>query len=127
VKHLLLFILLTQTALAQDVVYLDKGQAAPQAGYLFAPRKEKEVRLKLEELDYCDKSKELLRTLNGEYKNKDNLLEQRLDLRNKEIDNLSKQVAEQNNNKFLLNFGFFSLGIAVTTAVVYGVSRALGK
>lgn len=126
-KYLILFILSTQLAFAQDVSYLEKGSPAPYTGYLFSPQKEREIRLTTETLKYCDKSKEMALSILQDYETKDKITADRMNLRDQQIDSLSKRLVDAKDDSFLSKAGFFILGALVTGGIAYGLTRTLGK
>lgn len=126
-RYILVLILSLQAAFAQDVAYLPKGTPTPYEGYLFSPLKEREVRLTGETLKYCDKSKELMISLLQDIESKDKILNDRLNLRDVQIDNLSKRLIEAKDDSFLSKTGFFILGAIITGGIAFGVSKSLGR
>lgn len=118
-KKLSLLVLLafSTQVLAQDAVPLKKGEYAPFSGVLFTNEKANELRLtdlKLQE------SQEVIKLLDE----RSRLQEQRLELRDKQIDSLSKRVVENSDSAFLTKLGMFILGALVTTGIAIGVNRA---
>jgi len=110
--------LITQksNACSQKVSYLKIGEAAPCSGYLFSPKKELEVRIKVDSYD-------LLLEANGK--------------RNELIKNLDNQILVYQSNNVLLveklnqqqarNFWektlYFSLGAFITGYIATNVGR----
>ena len=118
-KKLSVLVLITFSlqAFAQDAIPLKKGEYAPFSGVLFTNEKANELRLtdlKLQE------SQEVISLLTEKGK----LQEQRLELRDKQIDALSKRVVDNGDSAFLTKLGMFILGALVTTGIAIGVNRA---
>lgn len=122
--YLLTFLLISSTSIACDPVkYLEKGSPAPCTGYLFTPEKEKEVRLKVVELEY-EKELNISKSKQIElYKQELQFSDERLKLWNTEALSLNKELVKRQNNDFLKSALFFLLGAAVTTGITYAVNK----
>jgi len=115
---LALILCITSTAFADKSTYLDQGSITPYDGFLLDRDKASKVRLLDIDLQEAIKTKEYLQ--------KDNdLYIQRLENVSKENDKLATQLTESRDTSFWSKIGFFLIGSAVTTAIVYGTSRAI--
>lgn len=123
-KALILLLILSNTCFA-DVKFLNKGEPAPFEGFLFDRKAEMNLRLTEEKLEFCDKSKEILNSLNKNQEDRYNIMTDRLKIRDQQIDTLAKRVVESRESFWVTNIGFFILGALVTTGVAYGVSRTI--
>lgn len=123
IKSVFCILLVCSNALADDVVYLNKGTAAPNDGYLFTPAKATEVRNKA--LTFDD-----IKSQNTSYQHSINLYIDNENIYQKQIDLLTTQ-----NNK-LVNaeqtavsmstyekIGWFTLGI-IGTGLAFEAAKA---
>lgn len=115
-KYLIVFLILINTSYAQEVKTLKMGDLAPFDGVLFSYKKELELRQ--QKLDY-DRALEL----NGLYKEKIDIQQQRIKDRDEELKLLSEKA--KNNDSFLKIVGAFMLGSVITTGIAYGVSKSI--
>lgn len=116
-KKMLLFLLIPSLLLADDSVkYLNKDDKAPFDGYLFSREAERQLRLTDLELK---QSKDIIKL----YEQKSTIQEKQIELRDKELDVLSKRVIEQKDDSFFGKIGFFVLGVAATSAIAFGITR----
>lgn len=104
-------------ALSDEVIHLDKDQKAPYEGFLFDREKAEKVRILDIGLKSQVKINSILTDENGIY-------EERLTNLREQNSNLSKSLIEERSSSIWSKLGFFILGAAVTTGVVYGVSKA---
>ena len=116
IYKILLAVLITIPGYAcdQDVTYLEKGKAAPCDGFLFSPKKEKEVRYQVETFKYVED----FTNTQGEM----------IDIMDKRITNLqehntmlSKELNRREKTKFLRQTFYFALGVLVTGAIAKNV------
>jgi hypothetical protein len=121
----LVLILLTSTAsfACDPVKYVEKGQPAPCTGYVFTPDKEKEVRLKVVELDFYKDLVTLKERQLVAIKEENDIITKRYDLWKKESDSLSRDLSKERSNNFWRTSLYFVLGAAVTTGITYAVRR----
>lgn len=124
-KKLLVFLLILSNTCFADVKFLNKGDVAPFEGFLFDRKAEMNLRLTEEKLEFCDKSKDILNSLNKDQEDRYNIMTDRLKIRDQQIDTLAKRVVESRESFWVTNIGFFILGALVTTGVAYGVSRTI--
>lgn len=116
-KYLLIIALfINPLARADQVQAINKGEPAPFQGFIMD--RERADAIRNNDLDKQYTGKE-----NGYLKKDNELLNQRVNLAQTQIDSLSKQVVEGKDN-FWTKAGFFILGAAVTTGLAFGVSRA---
>lgn len=107
----------------QDVVSLNLGDKAPFTGYLFDKSKEQQLRLDEQNLNYYKSLSESLSNINKAQEDNLSKMEDRISIRDHEIDNLSKRASE-NDNSLFTKAGFFILGCLVTGFVSYGVYKS---
>lgn len=115
-KFLILLLLVSNSVQALEVKFLEKGQEAPYAGFLFEPKAESRCRLLDQELDYN-------KQINASLTNMNNLYEQNATVMQNRILNLQQQV-NNNENTLFSKTGFFILGVATTILVAFATSRA---
>lgn len=108
-------------AYAEDVIYLDKGKAAPYDGYLFTPEKAKDTRLQLIEGDYNkDLVKSLTKTIDL-YQSNEEISNKKVDLL---LDQNDKLAVQLNSSRQVSNWekvGYFLGGIIITGLAIKGV------
>ena len=115
-RFLMLSLLLSLSVRAEDTFPINKGEASPVDGIVMTTDKARS--LKNELLD-----KDMLVKQVGIYKLNEELLNNQVALWRTQSDSLSKQLTDEKYS-FWSNTGFFLLGVAVTTGLAYGVSRA---
>jgi myo-inositol-1-phosphate synthase len=120
----LIGLLLVNQVLAQDVVYLKKGEVTPYEGYLFSQAKESEVRLKLLDADVYKQLDASNQRIIGYHVQEKALLQQQANLWHTQADSLSKQLVNAEDRSFWRNTLFFLAGALITTGIAYGVTRA---
>lgn len=126
INSLLALSLFFNSVVAQaEIKYLEKGNVAPYTGYLFTPDHEKRYRLIDQELEYYKKTSQLNEDLNKLFESKVKVMDDRILIRDQQIDTLSKRLTESKEGEFFTKLGFFILGALVTTGVAFGVSRAI--
>lgn len=123
-KYLFLVLLLIHPSYAQ-VQYVEKGQPAPYEGFLFTREAEHKARLSNEELKYVSKVLEFQKNLEEVQTKQLSTLNERLLIRDQQIDSMAKTISESKETPWFSYIGFFLLGSLVTTGVVYGVSKAI--
>lgn len=113
-KYLLpLFLMISLTANAncdKPVTSLKEGDKAPCQGYLFTEQKELEVRYKIETYD----------TMSNLVKKQDemiNILTQRIDNNQKQIDVYDQKLQNQASSEFYQKLIYFGLGVLTTTII----------
>lgn len=116
-KKLLLILIISSHALADDAVYLEKGQAAPFQGYLISEEKAEKIRLMDIDLKLQNRANELLTQENT-------LLRENINYSREHVKDLNKQLVESRSS-FFGKFGVFLLGAATATLITYGTARAL--
>jgi len=94
---------------------LRKDEVAPYNGYLFTPQKEQEVRT-------INESYGVLKNLVKEQDAQISLLNERIGVKDEQLDKAIEQVGKSDN--ILTKIGFFVLGAVLTTGMVYGVKKA---
>lgn len=105
--------LLTQICLAEEkVVYLKKAQPSPYEGFLFTPDKTKELRYKMELLDF-EKTKNIHLTQINK------LQKSAIQEQGEEINQLKSK------DTTLIKIGMFLLGVATTTLLVVGIQKTV--
>lgn len=116
--------LIVNTAMACDPVkQIDKGEPSPCNGYVFSVEKEKEVRLKILDLDYY-KAVSDSKTREVElFKEENQLLMDKSKLWKVEAENQAKALASERNSSFWKAAAFFALGAVVTTGITYAVNK----
>lgn len=106
-----IFILSTQVALAGQVTAIQKGAPAPYEGVLFDIEAANDLRKKDLDFSFGQKQNEYLTKENG-------LLNQRVDLAQKEIQHLNDK-----NSSFLGVSGGFIGGVITTVLITFAVSK----
>ena len=112
----------TNVRSSDEVLYLEKDQKAPQAGFFFSEQKAKEVRLELLELD-----KKRLEFENSQFK-ADKLTEV-IKLKDTEIEmyrNQNNRLIKLEQTSDTMRYVWFGLGILATGVAVYG-ARGLAQ
>ena len=104
-KYVILLLLLTNTAQAFNVKYLEVGDKAEFQGFLFEPSAEKKFRFMDIELDYQKKLNVSLEEINKSYENNQVIMQTRLDNQQKQIVSLTE------GNGFFSKYGF-SIGMS---------------
>ena len=127
IKQVMIFFLISTSFLsktyAEDVVFLNKNQTTPFAGYLFPEAKAKEVRDGLIERDgfkliniSLEKSLELQKD-----NNKD--IELKLALVTDQNQRLSENLNAERNTSGWVKMAYFALG-AISMGLLYNVAKA---
>jgi len=115
---LLMIFLYSCDSWAEPVVkYIEKNTPAPYSGYLFTPDGERKLRLTDQELNYYKSLNESLTTINKAQEDNLNKFQQKIDLKDKRIDDL------ENKDPKWLQLAAFVLGAFVTTVLVFGVGH----
>lgn len=118
IKKLIVTItLLSNICLAADVVTLKQNDIVPFDGVLFSHEREKALRV-------IDQNLTIANDLNKLYEEKIGIMDKRIELRDTQIDSLTKTLASTREDTIWTKIGFFILGAAVTTGIAYGVTKA---
>ena len=115
-------LIFSATVGANDVIFIEKGKPAPFSGILFMEEKANELRREVLELD---KSRIRVEALSKQLQ----LSETRIELKDEQIELYrlqNKRLERANNSSNTMQYIWFSLGILVTGAAVYGAG-ALSK
>lgn len=123
IASILVFTLTIQSALANQSVELDKGQPAPYPGVLLDKEKSKEIRDELIEKDGLVKTNESLNKSIQLYRSNEDLQNQKSDILLKQNIELTKTLNDTRSVSGWEKVGFFILGVAITSAAVYGASK----
>ncbi len=122
-KYFIIFILVLQTAFAQDVTKLNKDEKAPYEGYLFPPQKASELKDAVIERDgYKLLNHSLEKSLELQKKNID-LQEQKVDIVLEQNFKLTKSLNDERSMTSWERIGWFTLGVLGTGLAVYGASK----
>lgn len=97
----------------QPVVSLDKGQAAPFSGFLFDSVKEKQLRLLNETDSYYKSLTNSLTVINKVQSDNLDKMQERITLRDTQIDNLNKRLNDNDTGLFSKAFYFIAGGLVV--------------
>jgi len=115
--------LISNICYADDVVYLNKDDKAPFSGFEFTESKTKEMRIKL--LDG-----EANKELNDELTKTNTWLLQNSEQKDKQLtyamermNSLASSLRDERTTSNWERIGYFFLGVAATSAAVYGVSK----
>ena len=100
-----------------DAIFLEQGKTAPFTGYLITQDKANKIRLMDIDLQIANK-------LNTGLQSENDILRQRLDNSQQQIDILSKRVIEAKDDSFFSKAGYFILGSLITGLIGYGVYRS---
>lgn len=98
----------------KDVTYLVYQEKVPCNGYLFSPKKEYEIRFKIETYDYMEKFVE------GQSEMV-NVLQQRVDLAQKQNLYLAERVQDLKSDSFWEKTIYFALGAVLTGVIATNV------
>lgn len=123
IASILIFVFTVQSALANQAVELDKGQPAPYPGTLLDKEKSKEIRDELIEKDGLVKTNESLNKSINLYKSNEEILGKQKDLLLNQNIELTKVLNDTRSMNGWERVGFFILGVAITSAAVYGASK----
>lgn len=115
-KLILAAILFFTQASYGQVTLLEKGQPSPYKGYLFTPEMELETRVKLSRVN-------LLESLVIKQQEQVDILKDRIQIKEEQIDNISKQYELANKNSSLNKMIFFTLGFIAMGTISYYVYR----
>jgi hypothetical protein len=117
---------LINNCFAKDSVPLNKGDLSPFTGILLSTKKAEQVREELIERDQLKIfNKALLQKIDGQDKIISNQNKQ-VKLLNEQNNKLMKEIESRKTTTFE-RVMWFSLGVIVTSAAVYGASRVVGK
>lgn len=119
----LVFSLTIQCAIAGNAVELDKGQPAPFPGTLLDKESSNKVKNELIEKDALQKTNESLNRSIKLYRDNEDILADQKDMLIKQNIELTKTVNDTRETSGWVKVGYFVLGIAVTSAAVYGASK----
>lgn len=111
IKLIIISLLTTNIALADNVTAIQKGQAAPYEGVLFDTEAANNLRTDKLDLQYLRKSEDV-------YKKNEQLYIDRLKIKDEEIDRLSKK-----DSKILGLDGGFVGGVALTILLTFAVKK----
>lgn len=125
IRQLIALFLIISTPAYADFDYLKKGDVAPYEGYIITPEREQSLRL-------MDKKLGLATDLNTSYSTQNaldsktiDILNQRVDLYQRQNADMSKQLSEAKGDGFWQKTLYFSLGAVLTGLVAYGTVRAV--
>lgn len=115
----LMLLVLSINALADDsVLPISKGTPAPFDGYLINQERAERFRALSIELDFANKSLDIVKQQNT-------LLTNQLDLSSKHMLDLNKQIVEAKDTSLLSKIGMFILGAGTATLLTFAVSRTV--
>lgn len=115
-KYILVF-LLTFNCFAQDIVELNKGDAAPFRGALVSPEQMQEFR-------QINEDKKRVDLQNIKLKDLADVNEQRIDFYKSEVKNVQNQFARERTKHFFEKIGYFALGVVVTSVAAKAAIEA---
>jgi hypothetical protein len=121
-QKLFLGLLLSANVMAATVI--DKGQVSPYKGFLFTEQEEQQLRDQSIELEADKQRIQLLMEQSKIYESNQKIMQEQVTLWRDQAHSLAKINAEKQELQFWKNTFFFTLGAALTTAIVYGVSHA---
>lgn len=120
----LIIISLSNTASAEDAVYLVKGDSAPYAGVLMPLEKVQELRRNIIEFDSV---KTLNASLNKSieiYKTNEALYDKKIEILNNQNLKLSESLYNAHNSSTIEKVLYFSLGALIAGVTSYGIYKA---
>ena len=125
-KYLILIaLLITHSSLAcNPVLHLNKGDAAPCDGFIFSVDEELKNRAKLMELQTDQITLENNAKIIALLKTENIITNDQVKLWQTQSSDLAKQLVDKDNASFWKSLGYFSLGAALTTIIVFGVNKA---
>jgi len=103
-------------ACEKPVQSLSIGDISPCSGYLFSPKKEQEIRLKVAQFD-------LLKKYSNTQSGINNILDKRLTNAQEYNKYLSKRLKEEKDTNFWQTALYFSLGVVVTGVIASNVGK----
>ena len=119
----LVFAFTVQSAFAEDIVHVKKGDAAPYDGYLLDQEKANKVRDQALDNEGLVKTNESLNKSIILYKSNQDLLTQENDILLKKDIELTKTLNDTRTTSDWVKVGYFVLGVVVVSAGVYGASH----
>lgn len=124
-KYLLIAILICNTCLADDgAVVVSKGDAAPFSGVLLSNEKANQLKvISIEHDEYKLLNDSLNRSINL-YKSNEAVYDNKVNVLLQQNDKLAVDLYSARQTTMWEKLGFFVLGVAATTAAVYGVKKA---
>lgn len=122
-KIIIALLFITQPALADTAININKGEPAPYSGVLMDKEKAEKVRDELIEKDALVKINESLnKSVILHRSNEDILTNQNKMLLNQNIE-LTKTLNDTRETSTITKIGYFLGGVIITGAAVYGASR----
>lgn len=120
---IILMLLIAQPVFADTAQNISKGQPAPYDGVIMDKERSEKVRDELIDKDALVKTNESLNKSIKLYQSNEDILNgQKQLLLNQNIE-LTKTLNDTRETSTLTKVGFFLLGVAVTSAAVYGATR----
>lgn len=123
IATVLAFSLTLQTAFADTAVNINKGDSAPFSGTLLDKEKSDKIRDELIDKDALVKVNESLNKTVLIYRSNEDILNGQKKLLLDQNIELTKTLNDTRETTTLAKVGFFLLGVAVTSAAVYGATR----
>jgi hypothetical protein len=121
-------LLFAQSALAcNPVQFIKRGDPSNCDGYVFSTDQELQVRRDKEELKTTKMILDNSTKLIGLKDQQNSLLDSQVVLWRTQSEALSKQLVDRENSSFWHNTLYFALGAALTTALAFGVNKAINK
>lgn len=118
---LLILILFLNSAFANDVKVVKKGEVVPFDGVLFTRELEKDIR---NDIQILTKKVDTLTKLNDINEKENEIITKRLKLYQDKSDQLAKNEAKLEKDTLMKNTFYFVMGAVLTGAIGYGVIKA---
>lgn len=113
----------SQASCPKPVTYLTEGSQTPCTGFLFTPEKEAEVRAANLDLGLQRDINAIQEKQLGLLKEDNKLLLDQSHLWRTRAEDSTKKLMESRNTDTWRMFLYFSLGVAATTLITYGVNQ----
>ncbi len=120
---LIILTILTNSLLADPVIFLDKDKPAPFDGYLFSPKDAKDLRLKLIDNDI---NLEVIKSYQKSLSISDQINsanEKKINLCVTQVETLSKTTVDEREFSDWKKLGWFTLGVLTSILTVYGIKK----
>jgi uncharacterized membrane protein len=121
--NIILVFLLSFSALAKDVTYIEAGTPAPYSGHLFTPKKAAEIRKELLEKDQLKIFTEALLKNEVRYNKIINNQQEQIKILEEHTTKLYKIAEESQQMQTYQKVLWFGLGVFATSLAVYGAGQ----
>lgn len=119
-KIFLIFLLISNICIAEDVKVVKKGDTVPFDGVLFTKELEKSIRM---DMQISEKKIDMLTKINDLNEKEINILTKRLELHQEKTAEIIDREVQLENSTFFKNTIYFISGALITGLISYGVNR----